>query len=356
MREPAVKVARTDSAATALVILPAAPQPTLPDQPRIDFNEIAVALGADLAHPQSASRIAARVDQTLLRGGNWRHAWQLRRARPSCFVSLSEQIGLPLSFVGPRQVPHVLVAHNLTTERRRAFQRRTHYLERFDRIIVLSRGQERFLREETAVRPERIRFVYDKVDHRFFTPSVSLPERGYVLAVGSEQRDYETLVEAASVLDAPTVIVASSLWNDAHEIAHRRLPECVTIRRDLSYTELRALYNGAALAVVPIRAGIDYAAGVNAVMEAMAMRRPVIVSRTPGLADYVDHGVTGHVVAPEDQRALEDAMRMLLNDRAKARRLADNARAIVEAGRNLDTYVDAVAGVAQEMTTEKRDG
>lgn len=342
--------------ATALITTTAPSQTQRPDQPRIDFDEIARVLGGELAHPPSASVFGARLERKLLRGGNWRQAWHLRRERPRCFVSLSEPIGMPLSFMGARQVPHLLIAHNLTTERRRAFQRRTRYLERFDRIIVLSRGQERFLREETAVRPERIHFVYDKVDHRFFAPSVDVPKTGYVLAVGSEQRDYATLVAASSALGAPTVIVASSLWNKPHEIADRELPDCVTVRRDLSYRELRELYDGAALVVVPVRAGIEYAAGVNAVMEAMAMRRPLIVSRTPGLVDYVDHGVTGHIVAPEDTRALADAMRLLLSDRAEAGRLAGNARAVIEGGRNLDTYVQAVAGAACAIAADHRGG
>ncbi len=335
----------------ALVITTTTPPApgALPDQPRIDFEEIAARLDAEIAYPPKVSPFGARIDQTLLRGGNWRHAGRLRHARPEMFVSLSEQIGLPLAVVGAGRIPHLLVAHNLTTARRRAFQRRTRYLERFDRILVLSRGQESYLREETAVRPDRIRFVYDKVDHRFFLPSETFRENGYVLSVGYEQRDYETLVKAVAALGVPTVLVASSLWNPTHEIATAELPGNVAIRHDLSFRELRALYDGAALVVVPIRAGVDYAAGVNAVMEAMAMRKPVIVSRTPGLAGYVDDGVTGREIAPEDPGALAEAIHLLLQDGAGSWRLARSARAVVEGGRNLDTYVDAVVGAAREM-------
>ena len=49
-----------------------------------------------------------------------------------------------------------------------------------------------------------------------------------------------------------------------------RVPGNVRFRQGLSYVELRELYRNARVVVVPVRAGTDYAAGVNGVLEAMA--------------------------------------------------------------------------------------
>ena len=50
----------------------------------------------------------------------------------------------------------------------------------------------------------------------------------------------------------------------------------------IPFTELRALYDAARLVVVPLRP-VDYAAGVNGLLEAMAMAKPVILTQTSGI-------------------------------------------------------------------------
>lgn len=337
---------------TQALVLTASPQGDaaghLPG-PRIDFEEIAKALDAGVAHPDPRTGLAGWVDKKILRGGNWRHAWQVRRRPVGAFLSLTEEIGLPLAFVKPRAIGHVLVAHNLTTERRRAFQQRTRYLQRFDRILVLSRAQERYLRQEAGLSSERVRFVFDKVDHRFFTPQSDDDGDGYLLSVGQEQRDHSTFLAAVRDLGVPAVIVPSSLWNPAADVGWQALPSNVSIQRGLSFPALRDLYDRASLVVVPLHRAVAYAAGVNAVLEAMAMRKPLIVSAIPGLDGYLDDGVTARLVPPQDPAALAAVMFELLADRVEARRLARNARAVVEGGRNLDTYVQAVVDTTREV-------
>jgi len=334
---------------TASPQTPAAQEGMRPSGPRVDFKEIAKALHAEVAHPDPPTGITSRLESRVLPGGNWRHAWHVRSRPTALFLSLTEQIGLPLAFLKPRSARHVLIAHNLTTERRRAFQQRTGYLQRFDRIIVLSRAQEAYLCQEARIPAERVRFVFDKVDHHFFAPSSDDDGDGYLLSVGQEQRDYPTFVAAAQELGVPTVIVPSSLWNPADDIVRQTLPRNISIKRDLPFTALRELYDRASLVVVPLRPDVLIAAGVNAVLEAMAMRKPLVVSAIPGLDGYLEDGVTARLVPPADPAALAGAIGELLADRTEARRLAENARGIVESGRNLDTYVQAVVATTREV-------
>jgi glycosyltransferase involved in cell wall biosynthesis len=58
-----------------------------------------------------------------------------------------------------------------------------------------------------------------------------------------------------------------------------------------------------------------------AVAEAMALDRPVIVSRVGGLPELVDDEATGLLVPPGDVQALEAALRRLLGDAPARRRL-----------------------------------
>jgi glycosyltransferase involved in cell wall biosynthesis len=87
----------------------------------------------------------------------------------------------------------------------------------------------------------------------------------------------------------------------------------------------------------------------NAVLAAMAMRKPLIVSATPGITEYVAHEENALVIPPGDPSALDAAITTLLSDRVTAARLASAGRALVESGRTVDRYVAEVTGIAAEL-------
>ena len=64
-------------------------------------------------------------------------------------------------------------------------------------------------------------------------------------------------------------------------------------------------------------------------LEAMASGTPVVASRVGGVPEVVLDGETGYLVEPGDVAALRDRLSALLADRRLARRMGDNARAVV---------------------------
>ncbi|MDR7382461.1 glycosyltransferase family 4 protein [Promicromonospora iranensis] len=64
----------------------------------------------------------------------------------------------------------------------------------------------------------------------------------------------------------------------------------------------------------------------NVAVQAMLAARPVVVSRTQGLAEIVRDGETGLLVPPDDPVALAKAVAALLDDPARASVLADAGR------------------------------
>ncbi len=269
-------------------------------------------------------------------------AVRARRGRPRVYVSLSERVGIPLSLLRP-SAPHVLVAHLLTSSQKRLIERLTGFLRRTDVTLVFSRPQERYLREELGLEAAQARFVWDKVDHRFYTPPPPQPEPGrYVLSVGREQRDYATLIAALRDLPIPCVIVPGSSWSH-RSLGPLEVPEHIQIRERLSYPELRDLYRGARVVAVPINPGTDYAAGVNCVLEGMACGRPVVAADTPGLAGYVREGHDGRRVAPGDSNAMRAVVQELWEDGAQAERLGAAGRDTVERARTIEHFTQRVA-------------
>jgi glycosyltransferase involved in cell wall biosynthesis len=318
-------------------------EPPSGSAPAVDYLEIAAAVDGRIWY----SGRKGALGETMRRFGDWQQGLRARRSDAAGFISMSEKAALPPALVARRR-PHVAIAHRLTTPRRRALQRRTGWLRGVDRVIVLCRTQERYLLEEAGLPREQVRFIHDKVDHHFFTP-IEVEDGGYVLSVGQTQRDYETFAEAMRGLQARAVIVASSPWTGVDTAGPIRPPANVEVVHGIPATRLRELYAGAAVVALPLLGGLEFAAGVNALLEGMAMARPVVVTDTPGLADYVDGGRIARLVPPGDPVALRESLAALLSDVGEAARLGAAGRAVVEGGRNLDSYVDHVVTTFSEV-------
>ena len=269
------------------------------------------------------------------------------RCPASVYVSLSERVGIPLALMRPG-APHVMVAHLLTSGQKRLVAERTGFLRHTDVTLVFSKDQERYLREDLGLGEQQARFIWDKVDHRFFAPGGAIDGDGYVLSVGREQRDYETLIEALRPLKLPAVIVPGSTWSHRAQ-SSLSVPDHIQIREGLSYLALCRLYQGARMVAVPVHRGTRYAAGVNGLLEGMSCARPVVASDTPGLAGYVEDGVNGRTVAAGDPVALGVTIQELWEDRGAAERLARAGRETVVRERTVDHFVDRIAGLIDTL-------
>jgi glycosyltransferase involved in cell wall biosynthesis len=323
-------------------------------RPRLDYLCVAERLGAGVLDTSASSglskwrrRLEGVLASDLTQAAK---AWQ-GRSTAAAWFSASEKVGLPLALRGRGGPPHVLMAHNLITKKKRVLHRLTRVLDRFDAVLCLSQTQACFLRDEIGLPPARVHHVWDNVDEQFFCPPISETTHGdYLLAVGRENRDYETLVQAARLLDLPLIIVASSLWSShGMSLGGGDLPSCVTVRSEfVSYPDLRALYAGARLVVVPLRPS-PYAAGVNGVLEAMAMGRASVITQSPGLAEYVQDGVFNLVVPPGDPDALADAVTRLWNNAPLRQSLGQAARARVQAELGMDAYAERVSQIVRSL-------
>jgi glycosyltransferase involved in cell wall biosynthesis len=90
--------------------------------------------------------------------------------------------------------------------------------------------------------------------------------------------------------------------------------------------EIEKYYRAADIFALPsLREGMP-----NALLEAMATGLPCVVSRLPGVTEWiVDDARSGLLVAPGEVSALSEALGSLLRDRAAASKLGETARAAV---------------------------
>ena len=137
-------------------------------------------------------------------------------------------------------------------------------------------------------------------------------------------------------------LAAASPWSKHdNETAGRTLPANVEARR-YSYGELRDLYAASSFVVVPLKE-TDFQAGVTTLLEAMAMGKAVIATRTTGQTDVITDGENGLTVAPGDVSGWREAICRLRDDAALRARLGGNARRWVERHATLDGWSERIA-------------
>jgi len=218
-----------------------------------------------------------------------------------------------------------------------------------DTFFVYSTWQKNFIRERWRLPGERVVFTPFMVDANFFDPTFrdgndghldGIPQnRPVICAVGLEFRDYPTLIAAVRDLDIEVVIAAASPWSKrASTTENQAVPENVKVRRYSQY-ELRFLYAKSEFLVMPLY-NVNFQAGVTAILEAMAMGKAVICSRTPGQTDVVAEGESGIYVAPENPEALRIAILRLLNQPEQTMQMGGNGRQRILQEMSLECYVE----------------
>jgi glycosyltransferase involved in cell wall biosynthesis len=227
-------------------------------------------------------------------------------------------------------------------------------------VVTWSSVQRRALIETLRFPSERVYLIRHYVDQVFYSPRPV--EEDMICAVGAEMRDYPTLLQAIRGTDLRCHIATDHvripgrlrLFND------RRVPignvaartdTRITVGR-MPLTELRNLYARSRFVVVPLLPS-DTDNGVTVILEAMAMGKPVICSRTRGQVDVIEEGVTGLYVPIGDPAALRTAMLSLWNEPLRARQMGLNARAYVEKHHTLEKFT-ATSRSAAEASLDGR--
>jgi len=270
-------------------------------------------------------------------------------------LSASEKIAIPLAALlklSGRRIPHIVIGHKLSSGGKRQLLNLWPLHREFSRLICICQTQVDYALTQLQLPASRVHFVHNTVDHRFFRP-IKVETEPYILAVGQEQRDYMTLLRALAGTGLKLIVVASSPWSTS-QIEIDKVGE-VQVLSHIPYQELRSLYARARLVVVPLYE-VNYAAGVSVLLEAMAMAKPVVISRTAGISDYVVPDETGVYVAPGDPDEVRQRILDLWEQPTQLERLGNNARQLVEEKINMDLYVEQVAQIVNEVLATAGSG
>lgn len=285
----------------------------------------------------------------------WRMAREIQRRQREydAVVTWGEKLSLAMLMQQePAGKPHIAMMYQFEKPNIRlplsAFKKNLHA------VVTWSSVQRRALIEKIGFPATRVYLIRHYVDQLFYRPREA--EDDMICAVGAEMRDYATLVEATRGTGIRCHIAAERvripgrlrLLNDRHvSIADilARADTNVTGGR-MPLVELRKLYARSRFVVVPLLKS-DTDNGVTVILEAMAMGKPVICSRTRGQVDVIQEGITGLYVPVGDAAAMRAAIMSLWNDPARARQMGLAARAYIEKYHTLELFTSTSRSAAE---------
>ena len=317
--------------------------------------------GHDVRHnlERGSSPAWARVSGGLAKGGLERAGGYGGDSRP-CSASLRaanradvvlstvDTVGIPLLLTrrsGLLRPPLVYVAIGLPerlaqlgSERMRRLY--ADALSRCAAILAYGAREADDLRGwlEEHGRSAPVSFVPFGVDTDALRPT-DVPASHDVVSIGADShRDLPLLLEVARALpEASFAVVATG--DAARALAD--MPANVSVEVDLPFERMLERLAGARVVALPVREN-TYSGATTVLLQAMALEKPVVVSRTSAIATgygLVD-GENCRLVEPGDAASFAKSVRHVLGDELHARALAVGARRTAERELTWARYVD----------------
>jgi glycosyltransferase involved in cell wall biosynthesis len=247
-----------------------------------------------------------------------------------------------------------------------------------DRLIAVSRAIVAKLLEEGRT-TAAVELIYNGVDlqrYEYTDACCTLPEEyGFpegtplvgVVARLEPEKGHRTLLDAwplvlERVPNARLLIIGEGSQRQALEAQAEEMnllgvrcsgDRCVGTRR--ARPDASVLFTGLRDDVPAVTAALDVAVLASyreaqglALLEAMALRRPVVATDVGGVPEMVRNEQTGLLVPPHDAVALGDAIARLLTDHPLADMLARAGHDFVHANFSLDEMVRAISAIYDE--------
>jgi len=139
-------------------------------------------------------------------------------------------------------------------------------------------------------------------------PAANLRDDGYVFCGGRTNRDFYTVLDAVISLGARTTLVVGEDFK-----FHRQVPDFVTIHRDIPAREFQSLIEQAGVVVIALERP-DISSGQVVLMQAMRCAKPIVLSATAGIEDYVADGKDVLLFEPRSPEDLAARLKVLLEN------------------------------------------
>jgi glycosyltransferase involved in cell wall biosynthesis len=261
----------------------------------------------------------------------------LRRANGADVVfATADTVGIPVVLLKRARLlrPPIVYAAIGLHERliqlrgRRAIALYRDALSRAQTILAHARSEAEWLRAWLGPAAPRVVFLPFGVDVRAFRPADREPDVDVVSVGADPRRDYPLLLSVAARRPELSFRVVATA-DRARSFG--QLPANVAVETDIVLERIRDRLAAARVVALPVRPN-SYTGATTVLLQAMAMGKAVVVSRTEAIADgyELQDGVNCRLVEPGAVHAFEVALLETLGDLNVARSLGARARETVE--------------------------
>jgi len=286
-----------------------------------------------------------------------------RLNRADVVFSTVDTVGIPLMLLARSPVvrsPFVYTAIGLPE---RLVQLRSRRMERLyaralgsaSTIVTYSEHEADVLLRWIRARgvDARVEFVPFGVDVEAFRPTGALPDVDVVSVGGDPHRDFELLLTVAWAMPETSFLVVTT-DDRARSLAGRS--GNVAVEADLPFDEMRLRLERARAVALPVREN-SYSGGTTVLLQAMALAKPVVVTRTAAIATGygLEDGKNVRLVPPGDAASFGRALAEVLRDEAQARLLGARARGTVAGAFTWGQYVDRLGAILDAAAMSRRD-
>lgn len=226
---------------------------------------------------------------------------------------------------GLRRKKHIFVAvwlpSYVQTCSQRQLKRFKALLSTVDICMYYCEHAKNILKEYLDIPDEKLEKMHFGVDADFYT-EVEVAEENFILAPGNDSfRDFEILSEVAKALPHETFCLASNIK------IKNQIPSNMHYLKLKYNSELLDYYRRAKAILIPIKKDCPTSCGSSVLMEAMLLKKPVIVTATNYMKEAIGDRETAVMVAPGSAEAIVKATQLLHGNPALRKKIGTTARA-----------------------------
>lgn len=279
-----------------------------------------------------------------------RNLWKVRKGR-AIIVSNAKGADLLLIFLSKllygRRLTTFTYDLNLRVPRSRWGRLVAHFrrglLRAVDVFICMHKDVSGYTKHY-GILPESCEYIPFKPNNWDLVDSVGVKDGDYVVALGASHRDYRTLLEAVRDVQMPVKIILPRERIKAHNADIGESPFPLNVQH-LETHDGRVGWNQylaeSRMVVIPILADAIQPAGISVYLEAMALGKPVVITRGASTEGILDERLAV-LVPPANPRALREAIVKVWNDEPLRRHLGAAGK---EYARSLGDHKRLVADI-----------
>jgi len=232
----------------------------------------------------------------------------------------------------------------LTPAPRRGNRSLLRLLSRFDCVLCIRSADIETLHRVCSVPRERLGFILFPANEHLL--SVPTEDDGSIYSGGFAHRDWPTFISAIEELSSPPGPVYLS--TAAPVSVPSGISDRITILGALSPDEAHEFVRRARVVAI-VNEPTVLPHGPLVLLDALALGKAVVATRTSGVIDYITDDVNGLLVEPGNPAELAEAINRVLEDRVLRERLEREARRSCQESFTADRFASTLISQIEEL-------